>query len=451
MAADRELRTLWRTPGFARLLWVRVVSLTADGLFQTSLASAVFFNPERATTAAQAAAGFTVLLLPYSLVGPFAGPLLDRWRRTRVLAICNLVRAALVLAVAVLLLVTGPSGPAFFLTALAAVSAGRLHSAAASAALPHVVAVDRLVLANSVWTVSGLAGGTAGTVLGLAVRHIGDAGNGAAGLSALIATVVYVASSSLALTFALDQLGPRRAAGPAPRILVDTVHQLVDGAHYVARRRPAMAALVAVGAHRFLYGLSTIATLLLYRNYFTDAGFLRAGLAGAAQVVAAAALGTLLAAIVTPAITRRWSSRSWIVVLFALAAVVQVALGLPYRMAPLLVAAVLLGAVAQGSRICVESILQAHIADHVRGRVFSFYDALFNATFVAAAAAAALTLPDSGKSYPVLAFIAAGYALTAAGYALASRRQTESHPSALSRESARTESSRRLTRFLGDE
>lgn len=94
-------------------------------------------------------------------------------------------------------------------------------------------------------------------------------------------------------------------------------------------------------------------------------------------------------------------------------------------MAPLLVAAVILGAVAQGSKICVESILQAHVADHVRGRAFSFYNALFNTAFFAAAAVAALVLPDSGKSYPVLAFIAAGYALIAVGYAVFSRGGTE--------------------------
>ncbi|MPZ83203.1 MAG: hypothetical protein GEV28_23540 [Actinophytocola sp.] len=205
------------------------------------------------------------------------------------------------------------------------------------------------------------------------------------------------------------------------RALARTVRDLVDGARDVARHRPAVAALAAIGAHRVLYGVSTIATLLLYRNYFADEGLLRAGLAGAAQVVAAAALGTLLAAAVTPAITRRWSARGWITTLFTLAAVVQVALGLPYRMAPLLVAAVLLGAVAQGSRICVESILQARIADHFRGRVFSFYDALFNAAFVTAAVLAAVALPDTGKSYPVLAAIAVGYALAAAGYAVASR------------------------------
>jgi MFS family permease len=421
-AGARGLRILWQTPGFGRLLGVRVVSLAADGLFQTSLAGSIFFSPERATTAGQAAAGFAVLLLPYSVIGPLTGPLLDRWRRTRVLALGNLMRAVIVVAAAVSLVVTGPTRLAFFIAALAAVSIGRLHSAAALAALPHVVTGNRLVLANSVWTVAGLAGGAMGTGVGLGIRHLGEATDSAAAVSAVIAAVAYTASAVLAATFPTGALGPGNIARSTSRALIRTLRDLADGAREVATHSPAAAALAAIGAHRLFYGVSTIATLLLYRNYFTDTGLLRAGLAGAAQVVAAAALGTLLAAAVTPAITRRWSARGWITTLFALAAVVQVALGLPYRMAPLLVAAVILGMVAQGSRICVEAILQAQIPDRFRGRVFSFYDALFNATFVAAAGIAALALPDSGKSYPVLAVIAVGYALAAAGYAMASRQ-----------------------------
>jgi hypothetical protein len=335
-----------------------------------------------------------------------------------VLALGNLLRGVVVVAAAVSLLTTGPIGPVFFLAALTAVSIGRLHSAASLAALPHVVARDRLVPANSMWTVCGLAGGAAGTGLGLGIRHLGDATNSAAAVSAVIAAAVYVASAALAATFAAGALGPQHRTRSTAGALAQTMRDLVDGARDVARHRPAVAAL---GAHRLFYSVSTIATLLLYRNYFSDAGLLRAGLAGVAQVVAAAALGTLIAAVVTPVITRRWSARGWITILFALAAVVQVALGLPYRMAPLLVAAELLGAVAQGSRICVESILQAQIGDEFRGRVFSFYDALFNATFVAAAVLAAVALPDTGKSYPMLAVIAVGYALTATGYAVGSR------------------------------
>ena len=64
------------------------------------LGSAVLFNPERQADPAAIALGLAVLLLPYSLVDPFAGALLDRWDRCHVLVMANLLRAALIAAVA---------------------------------------------------------------------------------------------------------------------------------------------------------------------------------------------------------------------------------------------------------------------------------------------------------------------------------------------------------------
>ena len=79
MSTDtRGLREVLGGADFRRLLQVRMLGQFADGLFQAALFSAVFFNPERATSAGQAAAGFATLLLPYSVVGPFAGVFLDR-------------------------------------------------------------------------------------------------------------------------------------------------------------------------------------------------------------------------------------------------------------------------------------------------------------------------------------------------------------------------------------
>src|ERR671921_2470066 len=88
---------------------VRVTGQFADGLFQAALFSAVFFNPEKATSAGEAAVAFATLLLPYSLIGPFAGVLLDRWSRQRVLVVANATRGALVLVLATSLTRTGPT------------------------------------------------------------------------------------------------------------------------------------------------------------------------------------------------------------------------------------------------------------------------------------------------------------------------------------------------------
>ena len=114
--------------------------------------------------------------------------------------------------------------------------------------------------------------------------------------------------------------------------------------------------------------------------------------------------------------------------LFALAALTELVFGLPYKIQTILPAALLLGIVAQGSKISVDTLVQEQVEDDFRGRVFSFYDTLFNVTFVAAAVFAAFLLPASGKSYAMLAVVSAGYALTAIAYGLAVRRSRRPVP-----------------------
>ncbi|MDQ3113982.1 MAG: MFS transporter, partial [Actinomycetota bacterium] len=97
-----DLRTVLRGADFRKLYAVRLCSQLADGVFQVALASYVFFAPERQTSAPAAAAAFATLLLPYSVVGPFAGVLLDRWSRRQVLFWANALRVGLVTWVALL-------------------------------------------------------------------------------------------------------------------------------------------------------------------------------------------------------------------------------------------------------------------------------------------------------------------------------------------------------------
>jgi len=142
---------------------------------------------------------------------------------------------------------------------------------------------------------------------------------------------------------------------------------------------------------------------------------------GLAQIVAASSIGVLLAAALTPAAVRRMGKSTWISCCFAVAAVTQLTLAATYRQVAYLGAALLLGFAAQGSKICVDTIVQESIDDAYRGRVFSFYDVLFNVSFVSAAAFGALALPSDGNSPAVFAVVATGYALTAVVFGRASR------------------------------
>ncbi len=416
------MRHLAASRDFTRLFATRVTSQCADGVFQASLAGAVLFNPERHADPAQVAAGFAVLLLPYSLVGPFAGVLLDRWSRQRVLYVANLVRCLLV-ALAAGTVAAGLSGPLLYGTALATISVNRFFLAGLSAALPHVVTEDQLVTANAVSTTLGAIATVAGGGIALLVRAVAGSGNHGYAAIALFSAVGYAASAYIARRFPRDRLGPDAHELAERETLKDVWDGLVLGARHIASRRPAKYALAAITAHRFFYGISTIATLLLYRNYFHDQGLLRVGLAGLAQVIAVGAAGSLVAAIVTPAATRRIGKPAWITVLLACAGLVEVALGAPYTLPALIPAAFFLGMVAQGIKISVDTTVQESIDDEFRGRVFSVYDTLFNVTFVAAATVGAMTLPITGKSYLMLAVVAAGYVLTAATFAAATARR----------------------------
>jgi len=99
----------------------------------------------------------------------------------------------------------------------------------------------------------------------------------------------------------------------------------------------------------------------------------------------------------------------------------QVALGLSFVPATVVLVGVLLGFVAQAVKICVDATLQETVEDDYRGRVFSLYDTLFNVAFVAALLVGAFTLPASGVSTAVPAVVAAGYLLAAVIYSRLTR------------------------------
>jgi MFS family permease len=423
---------------FPWLYATRLVSQTADGVFQASLASAVFFSPDHQTDPKQAAAGFVVLLLPYSMVGPFAGVFLDRWRRQRVLVWANVLRCVFIAATALVLIVHGPRGAGFYVAALAALSVNRFYLSALSASLPHVVARKDLLVANSMSTTSGSFVTILGLGIALAIRKGAGSGDDGNAVIALSSCAVYLTAAFIARRMPVALLGPVAGALPLSRALADVGRGLAAGAGHVWSRRPAARALGAIAASRLLFGMSTIGTLLLYRNYFHDHGMLRAGLTGLGQAFAASAAGYVVAAFVTPIATGRVGKQRWIVVVFAAAAIAQVVFGLAFAMAPLLAGAAVIGFVTQSAKICIDTIVQEEIDDDFRGRVFSFYDTLFNLTFVAAAVLGAFVLPLDGKSYPVLIGISLGYAVTATAYGAAERRGRSTRFSAQSAAEART-------------
>lgn len=415
MAVVRDLRVLLRFQGFRRLLAVRLLSQGADGVYQVALAAYVVFSPEKETTAAGVASAMAVLLLPYSLVGPFAGVLLDRWRRRQVLLFGSLLRALLALVTALLILSPAPDW-LFYVSALCVTAVNRFVLSGLSAALPRVVDADRLVIANSLSPTAGTLAATAGGGLAFAVR-LAVADSDAAVV--LVAAGLYLCAALASLSMARELLGPDR---PLPReeigtALTGTARDLAAGVRHLAapQRREAAWALTAMSLMRFCYGALLVMLLMLCRYALTSTADDGLALLGLALGVSGA--GFFAAAVVTPWTAGRLGPGRWIVVCAGAAALLEPALGLPFAAAPLLAAAFVLGLTTQGAKIATDTIVQSSVEDGFRGRIFSVYDVLFNVSFVGAAAVAALMLPPDGRSAPLVITIAVIYAAVAVAMA----------------------------------
>ena len=430
----RQSRTVLLGPGLRRfrlLLTVRLVGQFGDGAFQAALATYVVFSPQNAATPAKVAEAFAVLLLPFTVVGPFAGVFLDRWRRRQMLVWANLVRAGLVLGVAACA-AAGSTGFLFYLAALAGFSANRFILAGLSAGLPHTVKPgEQLVIANAVSPTLGTLATTVGA--GVSVLAHALVGHGSSSVSGVLVCTsgLYALSGLLALTIAPDGLGPAAPAKTPWRSAVASVARGVSaGARHVIARPDAGRPLAAIAVSRFCYGAVTIMTLLLFRNDFNDPGNSNAGLAGFAFAVGVSGVGFGLGALATPFVARRISLHRWIPLCLLGAGVAELVFGAPFRELPLLIGAFLLGACSQGQKVSTDTLVQRAVDDGFRGRVFVFYDMLYNGSFVLAAAFAAATLPVDGRSYLVLGVASGAYLLAGAWYALTTPRRPGSAPAA---------------------
>jgi MFS family permease len=411
MAVVRDLRVLLRFQGFRRLLGVRLLSQGADGVYQVALAAYVVFSPEKQTSAAGVASAMAVLLLPYSLVGPFAGVLLDRWRRRQVLLYGSLLRALLASATALLILSPAPVW-LFYVSALCVTAVNRFVLAGLSAALARVVDAERLIIANSLSPTAGTLAATAGGGLAFVVRlAVADSDSAVV----LVGAVLYLCAALASLSMARELLGPDRQLG-RERIataLTGTARDLVAGVRHLdaPQRREAAWALAAMSLMRFCYGALLVMLLMLCRYALTtttDDGLALLGLA-----LGVSGAGFFAAAVVTPWTAGRLGPGRWIVVCAGAAALLEPALGLPFAAAPLLAAAFVLGLTTQGAKIATDTIIQSSVEDGFRGRIFSVYDVLFNVAFVGAAGVAALVLPPDGRSVPLVITIAVIYAAVA--------------------------------------
>lgn len=415
MAALGALRDVLARRDFRFLFAVRLVGQFGDGLLQAALTTFVLFSPERQPDAVRVAAAFAILLLPYSVLGPFVGVLLDRWRRRTVLVRANWLKAACTIPV-IVLVASGSESVLLAVLVLVILGISRFELAGLSASLPHVVSGRDLTTANALTPTAGTTAAAIGAILGVGLRTL--LGGGDRGSAALLTTaaICFAIAGTVALAIAASRLGPDgERAGESIR---GVVIGLTSGLRELRIHRAAGRAIGLVGVHRIAFGALTAGALLLVRLTFNQADGADRALAQFALVTGSAALGALAGALLTPWASRRWGAVAWSAATLAQAGVLGIALvvaSAELTSFPLLLAgAASIGLAGQSVKVCSDTIVQREVPDDHLGRVFALYDMAVNVCLVAGICLVALLSPTSGRA-PVL-YIALGLSLVAAAW-----------------------------------
>ena len=378
-----------------RILTVRWSGQLTDGLFQSALASFVLFSPERAPDAVSAALAFAVVLLPYSLIGPYVGTFLDRFSRQRIIRNCNYIRAINLLIIAYLVN-NGSTGIILTIFVLLAFGVNRLILAGLSAGLPLLVKKEELIAANALAVTGGTIWVVIGGGIGIAAKNFVSQNYGADFADSMVILLAAFGFTVAALLcFRLEKM----EIGPLPHEQPYENHgfkEILEGLKILKLHPDTLRGITAVAMQRSGITALTLMALLLERNTFNDPLDPDAGLAGFGMALAIAGIGIGLGAIISPYGVLKFGRHRWMRLLMFGCIPPLLIYAYQVNEFTMIGSAFLVGLCGQGIKVTNDALVQSKIKDEYRGRVFAFYDITVNAGIVTGAIGAALLLPDNG-------------------------------------------------------
>ena len=273
-----------RESGLSALLGAHALHSAGDALITVALAGTVFFAVPLGQARGRVALYLLLTLLPFSLLVPIAGPVLDHFRhgRRNVLAATTAARGLVAWSMAGLTASLG-----LYPLALAVLVLSRAYGLARSAAMPRVrPAGVSLVAANARMNVAAVASASVAAGLGALVNAVVGVG-----WVLRLASVVLLAAAVFAV-----RLPAQVDEARIPRVRGTPRYRLLRAPAVV--QRP----LIAAVALRALAGLLTIFLAFLLKSEGAAAVVVGAVLGAA---VAGQLLGTALASRLPERVTQR--------------------------------------------------------------------------------------------------------------------------------------------------
>lgn len=375
----RGLALLGRARDFRFLMATQWLAQAGDGLVQGALASVIAFggqkgfDPESARSPEEVLRIVLYTLVPYTVLSPFLGVVIDRWDRRRLLLLVNALRSGVVLLVA--LWGTGRAGDlALFLAFLLTLMSTRVVLATKSAALPSTVDPGELVEANALSQLGGAMFQLGG--LGIALLAHDRFGPSPAMIAG---GLVYALAAAAPL--AIGRAGEVRVVRTFGQELARVARSIWDGLREVVATPKAGASITTYFWLRYLWSFTLVGIGFVARELLDD-DLTIAALTGGSGA-AGAVLGFLLAA----RLSARAASPGRLVL--AASAVAGAGVTLLGGIASVVILPVLTFVLGFGfflAKISLDTMVQQALGDDFRGRAFSLYDIAYNVAWVLAAA-----------------------------------------------------------------
>jgi MFS family permease len=380
-------REALRSHDFRRLFAIRLVSQSADGLFQVALIASIVFDPQEQSTALGFAIATLVVSLPFSILGPFTGVFIDRWSRRRILVVAPLLRAGL----AWLVLFDPLDAPvAFYVGALWVLSVNRFFLATAIAVVPRLVPHEDLLIANSMSVVGGTVALLAGVFVG---GWIADLAHEAPVIA--LAMAQWVATSLIATRIRSPLVPHHLPETPVRDELRRVVREFADGVVRLALTPRALGPITSISLNQMGQGIVLVLSLFVFRDRFEqDVGSF-------SNLIGAGGAGVLLGILTVGALEARFTKERIVAGAFAASGLTLLAVATTISGWSVLLASFATGLTFAWMKIPVDTMVQEAIPDGYRGRVFAVYDVAYNVARVIASFLAIPMLSHLGEARSV--------------------------------------------------
>jgi MFS family permease len=361
---------------FRLLLGAQCIAQMADGLAQVAFAEEIVLDPQGTPT--RTLALFALTLLPYSLLGPFTGVLVDRWPRRSILVWTNVARAVLLVSLP-LWMGALPGDAALYASVLLLLGFGRLFLTTKGASLPVVLHERHLLRGNSLSGGGGMISALLGGVAGIGVAAIASTET-----AFLVAGLLYAVGALVARRLSNPMVHPHQHL---ERVLVAAARiaaELAEGIGEIWGRERARLPLFGIFVLRVAAMFVALIAIEVIRTEYAaadDSGRLSAS----ALALGAAGVGAFIGALTAPAMGRRFPTPALLIIGFVVSGASMVIAAPILDLTTTVGLALFAGFGAFVAKVAVDAQVQEALPDEYRGRAFALYDILYNLASVVAA------------------------------------------------------------------